>query len=762
MKLLSYNGFSFNVPNVDFYHGDVLWQNLSRQWANSPSFASRRNAHPKYTGMVISERTIPVHFSWQGNGSGFWSNWHALYAALDITNPEPRPLLALLDDGTTIVQRMAIVSPVGPPDGTVNQCDVIFYSEDPTWHAQSLTTIGPTTVANTVYGGIDVVNGGQSRSYGHLRIAPSGTSPLTTRRFTITNNGTRTLRMFPWRVDFGANTFNASPPSPAYKALLKDGVLQRCDLVNWFGRQAYMWMVIDELAPGARADYELLESTSYIMPGTGFNSYTRPAFDTSWLLGTQTGTGTTTTIAITGAAWATNQWVGAEVKMLTGSNTAASNRTVVSNTATTLTVTPAWSVANAAGNEALITMSNNGNWVWNVKTTERNDSNRGLWWLNRGQSVPSQVRFDVPGGWYRYLYANNDDEKTQARWSAINPGAGTDDYFSILNAQRIWKDGANYSERNTGDGVALMMPVEILTLKLDYQLLNPNRTSAMIVGAREAGSEDFGTKYRDDAMYAALTTSSVQTVAIGGGATQVYVGLINRFGDSMGADWPKDSGTATSGTSTTLVDATKAWSVNHWLAATVRITGGTGIGQARTVTGQTGNTLTTAAWTITPDATSQYTLTLPANSAQLMSNTVWEMTWDASSISSLPPAAAVTAYLLERNIYIGRPLVSDPAPYQWIRTDQAYTGRYLVLTSTERLEIDGETMDLAVTDSFAGVELRKVPGAAVVLDVDAAGTTRLAERWLWLKPGTTAIRAAALANSPVYALTNWHTAGWDG
>ena len=69
------------------------------------------------------------------------------------------------------------------------------------------------------------------------------------------------------------------------------------------------------------------------------------------------------------------------------------------------------------------------------------------------------------------------------------------------------------------------------------------------------------------------------------------------------------TGTATSATSTTLVQSTKNWAVNQWRDAyQVRITIGTGAGQIRVITANTGNALTVAAWTITPDATSQYVI----------------------------------------------------------------------------------------------------------------------------------------------------------
>ena len=69
-----------------------------------------------------------------------------------------------------------------------------------------------------------------------------------------------------------------------------------------------------------------------------------------------------------------------------------------------------------------------------------------------------------------------------------------------------------------------------------------------------------------------------------------------------------DTGTALgSQTGTTLQDTSKSWTVNEYATYTVRITGGTGVGQWRTISSNTSNTLTIGtAWDTTPDGTSTY------------------------------------------------------------------------------------------------------------------------------------------------------------
>lgn len=67
------------------------------------------------------------------------------------------------------------------------------------------------------------------------------------------------------------------------------------------------------------------------------------------------------------------------------------------------------------------------------------------------------------------------------------------------------------------------------------------------------------------------------------------------------------TGTATAGASTTITDSGKSWSTNEHAGRSVIITAGTGSGQYRRISSNTGTALTvTEAWATTPDNTSQY------------------------------------------------------------------------------------------------------------------------------------------------------------
>lgn len=113
---------------------------------------------------------------------------------------------------------------------------------------------------------------------------------------------------------------------------------------------------------------------------------------------------------------------------------------------------------------------------------------------------------------------------------------------------------------------------------------------------------------------------------------------------TIGAVSAVATGTATSASTTTLVNSAKAWGTNMWANYQVRITAGTGIGQIRPIASNTGTTLTVAsAWTVTPDATSVYSIEGNYDNFYLLGNnavTLYRYSVSANTWTTLAPAAA--------------------------------------------------------------------------------------------------------------------------
>lgn len=121
-------------------------------------------------------------------------------------------------------------------------------------------------------------------------------------------------------------------------------------------------------------------------------------------------------------------------------------------------------------------------------------------------------------------------------------------------------------------------------------------------------------KYYDvatNAWTAKSTTGLSATFGTDGNAcTTSTTGWIGRF-DTVTNLWPSPfaSGTATAGGASTLTNSGKTWTVNQWANMQVRIVAGTGAGQFRVINSNTSTQLTvSAAWSVTPDATSQYVI----------------------------------------------------------------------------------------------------------------------------------------------------------
>lgn len=103
------------------------------------------------------------------------------------------------------------------------------------------------------------------------------------------------------------------------------------------------------------------------------------------------------------------------------------------------------------------------------------------------------------------------------------------------------------------------------------------------------------------------------------------------------------TGTATSATSTTLVNSGKSWASGQWVNSQIRITGGTGAGQIRTITASDATSVTVSTWTTTPDNTSTYSIEGNDDFLYYVGNnavTMYRYSISGNSWSTLSPGVA--------------------------------------------------------------------------------------------------------------------------
>jgi hypothetical protein len=104
------------------------------------------------------------------------------------------------------------------------------------------------------------------------------------------------------------------------------------------------------------------------------------------------------------------------------------------------------------------------------------------------------------------------------------------------------------------------------------------------------------------------------------------------------------TGTATAGTSTTISNSAKTWTTNQWSNYAIRITSGTGVGQVRYISSNTGTQITvSSAWTTTPDSTSVYSIEGNDDFLYLLGNgavTMYRYNITANTWTTLSPTSA--------------------------------------------------------------------------------------------------------------------------
>lgn len=753
----------------DFYAGTPYDQGRAL-WSLTPMIVPRRNDHGEITGAIIEPRPIITEITYRGT-LGYEAAWANLMASLNpyasLVGGDSLPVLVIElndpdeNDDPIVLECPAMITLPGgmPQGGEVNFINVSFLSTDSLWRSVTPITDSSGTLADNAYAGLNVDVKGKAPVHATVRLTPVATAGNSqARTFTLTNNGTRTWRSQAVEVTVGDTYSDIGLPVDRWFALVVDGFQVPCEFIRQYDQLFYVWFVVPYLAPGKSLDCMIVRS-SESLPEKNFVSYTQPAFNYRWTI-VHAASGTTTSADFGSPAWDTDMWDDGVIEWLDGPNAGQTRRITSNDDDQIFWTTPLGSDA-ASGHSALIRMSANGYWTWRVQQTERANNQRGMYWIDKGQKEPSEARYSVPGAWFPYLYYNNADKISQPEWTMVN--VGTEDFFAILNASRTWEGGASLGRGLRADGMSINMPFEIETLKFNDRFLNPNGMCRLVLGTRTAGAGDFIIQWSRSSASDTLEihpTEHIETLEAD--TYQLYLGVIPRANDAeIGTKWASDDGTATSGSTTQLNDNTKNWITDQWIGGTVRIVSGTGAGQSRTISDSSGNTLTPSSnFTTAPDETSRYRLKQKPLIAQGQTHDILSMTWDTTNLVISALSAWTDCYIVDRTLYVDRATSSADPPYQRIRFTEPYTGRHLVIFAGETLTIDGEQMRAWIEDG-SGTVLRVVPPRAfIVQDVEADGTERLAERWLWLTPGLHDIDIDVSAEGNDYTMDVTYSPAW--
>lgn len=246
--------------------------------------------------------------------------------------------------------------------------------------------------------------------------------------------------------------------------------------------------------------------------------------------------------------------------------------------------------------------------------------------------IPNSLAYLITGVSSIYRYDGDQDSWLQLPNSGLPGafGAGAGAEFRALGAM-----GGIFTQTATGGGVATINTSRTIVRNLTGLRIRVVAGTGLgydgtitfnTIGANSvltvSGSTTFDSTTQFQIFSGSLWLFVPGTSAVGFGvydlATNAWTAksvtnLPTAFGtdgqlvSTMGSVGYYAQGTATSGSSTTLVNSGKSWLTNQWANYQIRIVSGTGAGQIRSVASNTSNTITvSSAWAVSPDNTSVY------------------------------------------------------------------------------------------------------------------------------------------------------------
>jgi hypothetical protein len=298
-------------------------------------------------------------------------------------------------------------------------------------------------------------------------------------------------------------------------------------------------------------DGSTVGESGFVRSYIGAVPYAYVSSPSTWSNGTgqATGTQSSTTLQDTTKAWTVNQYAGATVS-LTGGTGSGQTATVVSNTATTLTLSTTWGTTPVANSTIYSLVGTANKAPTGTITLKCHNSTLAAALgprLTLGEVDGCRI-YDID----RSMLGTVDN-------GAVTGSTSTSYIGFVVNQFRVY----------SGTGVPASQ----------YRI----------------GSSSNGTRYKMD-------STSYTTLAFSRNSSGVL--------SARTLNPATSSGTATAGAATTITDTSKAFTTNQWTGGTITLTGGTGSGQTRTVSSNTATAITVSpAWTINPAAGTTYTVT---------------------------------------------------------------------------------------------------------------------------------------------------------
>lgn len=351
--------------------------------------------------------------------------------------------------------------------------------------------------------------------------------------------------------------------------------------------------------------------------------------------------------------------------------------------------------------------------ILDVKRWEVMNNTRLSWSGGGVYLAPSyhykQLVFYSSGGSFHYIYNVEEDATIQVPSPTVSFstwGSGTS------TTAVCWSTGPNAGGSAAGATAGTTSTITTgLTLRRDLRgwpimiMAGPNAGQVLTIQKNTVGANSVITVPTQPSAFSNATTFRLMTPrwfvigASSGTSTGMQffdyatyswrnvssTGLPTTFGTDAvlvsTPSWIEDgfnsmaTGTATSATSTTLVNSGKSWTSGQWVNYQIRITGGTGAGQIRTITANDATSVTVATWTVTPDSTSTYSIEGNDDFLYLMGNnavTLYRYSISSDSWTTLSPSVARAA---APGIGLGGNWISQSTDADWTNESSIINGR---------------------------------------------------------------------------------------
>ena len=441
-----------------------------------------------------------------------------------------------------------------------------------------------------------------------------------------------------------------------------------------------------------------------------------------------------------GAGWETNRWKYGIVYALTGAN-AGTSRIVQSNNSTTLTTTSAFSNAIVAGVEFLVLMSSNSRWSWATLATERNDWFRGRWFVNSQEHTPSLVSYESPGSWRPELVWDNRDSFGIKRYSMID--VGDPDPFALFDGRRMWEgNDSRVYQPGAADGVSITLPYPVDEVHWDYYITNPNAMIKVAMLARASGAEEWATLDDDDVVAATSTQRTFSTTGIQANFGDVYqiahaIGPVNDI--EIDLDWRRDTGSATSGSTTTMTDSTKEWATDQFDNGKIRMLSGANQGKARSITSNTSTQITHSAFPTANADGDRYIVTNSRLQGAVRDDDWLVILFDDSVMVDSGLGTETEVYECSMTLWIGEGPNADPDGQHRVLIGYAAGERRVFLTQDEQIEIDAANRRIRIWDAVAEEYVQELTDPAVIVQYHDGTDWRRSADWLPLGIGNQSV-----------------------